>query len=1133
MGEKEAVLLERAEGEEKAYNWGEAANLYKQAAKTLLDKKRMEEAAEVYYKTGFAYYRAADTVETAEEHTEVIKNSVKALKEAVNLYSQTQSKAKGLECEALALSISTFIMSSVSEVKSILNKAHEFFIEASELYFKRNDQESYIRTLNKTSYFLIWYICLCSDPKEMEEYYEKGIDIAFKAWNLSKDIKNIQYLAGALYNEVLLCIIFQYFKYVRDYTREEYCRELLLRCEDSLRLVEGCDESHILGLIYSSVGFMSYNFGFHYIEDEVEQNKYIDKAIDSLEKGLEFFKKTKDKGKIVISLFNLILLPASAERINYIQKRIMNDVNELVEIGKIYRNTYLPWHFIAYEVPAFYYSIIARWSFFTSTQRKSYAEKAIEYAQESLKKLAFPPFISMSYTALTMSHSVLAYLITDKDEKEEHIKKMLQYAQQSNEIGEKYQGGHARSTGYYALDIAYNTLADNTESEEERIKMLTTAADASKKHIKYALYSRTGNISAQMRLGVLYEKIGIISMNKDTLMTAKELFLQLIEQCLKRGYQSYAAAAYEYIARIEDRLGNHNTSAQYYENAQNAYAETLKIIEYKPLKKRVNEKMNYIKAWNLIENAKAYHKKENHLKAQETYQKACEILKDLASFKYESLYYSAWASQEEAEHLSKQEEHEKALEQYEMSKRTFNDAIETMEEISNRSKNKVMVERIKKLIQVANLRIKYCSARTNVEKAIIRGKSGEHSAAAELFASAASQFRYVCNFFKIERERVEIEAVYYLCRAWECMENAEKYEEPDRFSEAANLFIKASNLFSDSKLKFLASGNSTFCQALEIGCKFDEAHESEVKAELYPKIKGLLRNAASTYEKGDFENGSNWALATSTYFDAAWHLIRADEEMNLDEKSRFLEVGSGLLKSTAEIFSDAGYKEKEKEVLKRLSMVEKEEKIIFSALNSIKKPDISSSTIGIIAPACSLETSQSPKLGEIQQMTEESRSVLIKRAESSIEEPKSAYKTDLTVPEVSVKKSIFLSYSTLDSDYFQIPTIVERLKLYPEIENVSFWEADSGENVVEFMEKTLGKSNVFVLFCSENSMKSEAVKGEWQAAYQIRKKGRIKIVPVYESDDNIPNLLMPMLNVKFTRDDFNGFIGTLYNEILR
>ena len=120
-----------------------------------------------------------------------------------------------------------------------------------------------------------------------------------------------------------------------------------------------------------------------------------------------------------------------------------------------------------------------------------------------------------------------------------------------------------------------------------------------------------------------------------------------------------------------------------------------------------------------------------------------------------------------------------------------------------------------------------------------------------------------------------------------------------------------------------------------------------------------------------------------------------------------------------------------------------------------------------------------------------------------------------------------------DSDYFQIPSIVENLKKYSEIEDISFWEADSGENIVDFMEKTLRKSNTFILFCSENSMKSEAVKGEWQSAYQISKKGLIKIIPVCENDKFIPVLLMPMLYVKYNVDNFDGFIENLHHEILR
>ncbi|NVM37328.1 MAG: right-handed parallel beta-helix repeat-containing protein [Candidatus Lokiarchaeota archaeon] len=129
--------------------------------------------------------------------------------------------------------------------------------------------------------------------------------------------------------------------------------------------------------------------------------------------------------------------------------------------------------------------------------------------------------------------------------------------------------------------------------------------------------------------------------------------------------------------------------------------------------------------------------------------------------------------------------------------------------------------------------------------------------------------------------------------------------------------------------------------------------------------------------------------------------------------------------------------------------------------------------------------------------------------------------------------NVFLSYSTLDTEYFDIKEVAKRLEFLPQIDKVFFWEVDSGENIVTYMERTLAITKVFVFFCSENSIRSKAVEDEWQAAFQMRKKGLMKIVPIYEKEDLIPFLLTPLLNVKFTKDDFDGFIQKLYEEILR
>ncbi|MBY8985620.1 MAG: right-handed parallel beta-helix repeat-containing protein, partial [Candidatus Lokiarchaeota archaeon] len=131
------------------------------------------------------------------------------------------------------------------------------------------------------------------------------------------------------------------------------------------------------------------------------------------------------------------------------------------------------------------------------------------------------------------------------------------------------------------------------------------------------------------------------------------------------------------------------------------------------------------------------------------------------------------------------------------------------------------------------------------------------------------------------------------------------------------------------------------------------------------------------------------------------------------------------------------------------------------------------------------------------------------------------------------KLNLFISYSTADRDYFQIEKIVTELKKYPNVNLISYWERDSKANIVEYMDKTLEVSNTFVLFCSENSLKSNAVKDEWQAAFQMRKEGLIKLIPIYEDQKHIPKILWHLLNVKYEKDDFKGFIENLYKEMLR
>jgi len=983
--ESEETLLEKARAEE---NWIEALRIYEQVIKSFINKKNTAKAMEIYVEIHRFFYFKVYTVKTTNEFLNSIKLVIKIFKDGVTFFRQTGNDSEALECEAAMLLVNAFMEESIQEMEKILNKALELYSKLYEIHSKKKNQENLARISVLIAVAFTLQLIFCEDPRKFEEFSQKAMNFAKNVWRLLMDIGDAQLIA--------LLILFERHRIDQiimgaHYSLErERLKEVLSRCDESLKLIEDCNDPFALGDFYITFGVITCEFGLRHTEDDREQRKYFDKGMKFLEMSLDFARIVKNKRVIVNSIQLLNHYAILSGKVMYFQKRIINDLKEVKEAGKIFVDSTplmsLMGGWSTDYLPFFYYANIAQWSFFTPTQRKSYAQKGIEHALKGLKIFVIERFKPLPYLSLTILYSVLARFSASLEEQKEYSKEMLKYANEANKIGDKYGGGESRVLGYSSLYKAYRTFADIANTEEERIKMLSTAADVAKKSLAYGrIESRTGIIAAQMRLGLLYEEIGVLTKKADTLMEAKELLLKALKGSLEREYYSYTATTYEYIARIEDRQGNHTASAESYKKAQETYNESLKIIEYKPLKNRVKEKIEYAHAWNLIETAKAYHKSENHLKAKSNYEVASEILKKVHRYNYEASYYSAWALLEEAEQLSKQERQNEAINQYNMTIKAFENAIKTLIEASTKSKEQIEKERINKLEKVAKIRINYCSARINLEEALILGKKGEHSTAAEKFAMAASVFRGVCTRYKLERERKELEAIYYLCRAWESMELAEKFEEPERFEYAANLFTKASNLFADTKLKLLASGNSAFCQALELGCKFDELIDIRIKTDLYPKVKLMLSKAASSYGKGGFENVANWALATSIYFDAAWHLIQADQVSDLNEKGKLLGIGSSYLKSAIELFGKAGYKDKEVEVQDRLKRVETEESILFSALSTIKEPSISRSTIGIVAPACPLESSQSPRLSEAHQLIEEERRVLVKRLGDSLD----------------------------------------------------------------------------------------------------------------------------------------------------
>ncbi|NVM05254.1 MAG: hypothetical protein HWN67_23245, partial [Candidatus Helarchaeota archaeon] len=409
------------------------------------------------------------------------------------------------------------------------------------------------------------------------------------------------------------------------------------------------------------------------------------------------------------------------------------------------------------------------------------------------------------------------------------------------------------------------------------------------------------------------------------------------------------------------------SAAENYKKALESFDHALMTFTYLKLGKKIEKLKNYMKAWNLIEIAKSQHVKEEHSNAQLNYEQASHILSNIREYNFEASFYSAWALLEKAELLSKQNKHQEAAATYLVSKSKFDDAIEVLNSKLNKRISMKIKDRVSKLILVAEIRETYCSARYQIETARIESKKGNHLLAAELYNKSSSLFEKLIQTYRIGREKDELEAIFYLCKAWESMERADVQQDPTLFTIASDLFKQASKIFPDSRLKKLSIGNSLYCSALECSAKFDKTSELKEKINHYKKIKMCLRESSKNYKLGGFEQDAKWALATSTFFDGIWHLMKSDNEIDFSKKREYLSIASNYLNEALNILKDTEYEQKKQDILNHLRMIKDEKTILTSALNVIEKPEISESSVGISAPYSPIEISSSVSIGEMQQ----------------------------------------------------------------------------------------------------------------------------------------------------------------------
>ncbi|MFX1411398.1 MAG: hypothetical protein ACFFA6_13690, partial [Promethearchaeota archaeon] len=332
MGVEEEVsnILEKAKVEEKEYNWKQAAKLYVEIASIYLNNKMKEQAAKIYKILGLAYTRAANTSDNQEEYLNFTKSAIDAYKEAKSLYKQIKNKSNELECEAESYLYTGLIANSIKEGKNNIENSYELFLESSKLFSKEDNYEDVARTLNRAAMSCYFMTCFYTRKSEILKACNNGRRIGEKAWDISKDIKNIQIIGESVVSigRLLFTEIF-IIPFKRDENLKKIFERYILKVNESLELIQDSEDYRALGLFYNFAGGIYSGYAIQYIEEAREQKTLADKAFEYFEHSVFLSKKTMDKELIVFVLWYSNYMAISFRRFKYLEKRMLQDLHDI------------------------------------------------------------------------------------------------------------------------------------------------------------------------------------------------------------------------------------------------------------------------------------------------------------------------------------------------------------------------------------------------------------------------------------------------------------------------------------------------------------------------------------------------------------------------------------------------------------------------------------------------------------------------------------------------------------------------------------------------------------------------------------------------------------------------------------
>ncbi len=976
MSDQIEKLLLQVEEEGNQYNWHQAIDLLKEIEQILVTNEVEELKGDIYYKMGEYYRIAADFEKERGQVLHKLKLSLQSFQNAYKIYKLDENSTKYIATRGFIDLLESIINVEGGKSGNRLEAAKGAFRRAKGIYQKGGQVVESLKMaileIRASIFYIEDKIFRMEKSVDFHTLILEYINATLEIWNAIQATENLPeiyryiFFVSAIEGSVGISV---YSPIGKAYI-EEFVLNSLKKTEHLIVNWKKSDRKLSLILINLINSLFNFVISVYFSPNQFQQKLYLKKALFSFQRAENLL--LRENTFLIHVLYSVkITTVLGLNALGEFSKHTTR-INEDIEKAFKYVTLIFPKNFMiqCLLMTTFNFTAGALVSSLPETQRIYFAQQNLANIKHFLVEIS--PAGDLEYkmldlfkkSQLAVSHAIIT-LLTGLTEQTESF----QVASKLFDDLSKYTYQEL-TTAHIAYIILLNTARTG----------MSLAEIASKAEEKIKFYQKTVDIFLQIRgdlfhifnpenlflIGDIYRELGKLRNDSLSFENASQAYNDVISYCKSKEFFNLVGSAYANLAQIEDRLGNYICASENYNYAIDYFEKAVKTLSLPHIIKKTEKLKQYMHAWRLIEIAKAFHKEETHQKAQINYERASQILSKLRDYKYESALYSAWGILEQAERLSKDYAHQDAKQTYLQAKESFETAIKVLSSFQKRKKEAKERDKIGKLIKVAEVRKKYCIARCQIETAKLESDRENFLHAAELYQKACHLFEELCTKFKLKHEIQELTAIIYMCKAWAYMQQAELEQKSSLYSQTSHQFQLASENFPKAHMKKLVLGNSMFFFALEYGSCFDNAKNFREKLKYYDKIKSCLTESAKNYQSGGFDPEAQWAIATSIYFDGIWQLYQANNAENVSEKQNNLNLATGSLETALKTFEVAGYQQKKAEIMELLETIRDERAVISTALQVMEKPEITSSRLGISAPACPIEISSAVDVEEMQ-----------------------------------------------------------------------------------------------------------------------------------------------------------------------